>query len=652
MKQLSIDIETYSSNDLLKCGVYKYVEAEDFEILIFAYSVDNGPVRIVDMYDFDDEIPDEIIQALTEPSIIKTAFNAQFERVCLSRHLGKRLDPRQWRCTMVDGTRLGLPSNLAGIGQALNLDIQKDTAGKALINYFSKPCKATKANGGRTRNLPHHDPEKWEAFKRYCGIDVEVEVQVKQKLETILNIGSKNDQFEQALYAHDQDINDRGVRLDMALVHAAIDGWNTYTGRLKEEAKQLTGLANPNSPAQLKNWLSEQGIEMDSLTKAVVAEKLKEGVPKDVERTLLIRQELGKTSVKKFNAMDVAVCDDDRVRGLLQFYGAGRTGRWAGRLVQVQNLPQNKIKDIELARSICRSGDIEWLEFMYDRVPFVLSQLIRTAFIPEEGNVFAVSDFSAIEARVIAWLAGEKWRLDVFNTHGKIYEASASQMFGIPLEKIDKELRQKGKVSELALGYGGGPNALVTMGALDMGVAEEELQGLVDSWRCANPHVTRLWKDLDNAAKRAIGRGEVVTLQFGLTFFYLKGFLFIQLPSGRRLAYANARLEPHSTFNGKQIVYDGVDGTTKKWQKLHTYGGKLAENVVQAIARDCLAESMIRLAERGYEAQVMHVHDEIIFETEPNSIEKIEAIMGEPIEWAPGLPLSADGFETTFYKKD
>lgn len=652
MKQLSIDIETYSSNDLLKCGVYKYVEAEDFEILIFAYSVDNRPVRIVDMYDFDDEIPDEIIQALTDPSIIKTAFNAQFERVCLSKYLGQRLDPRQWRCTMVDGTRLGLPANLAGIGQALNLDIQKDTAGKALINYFSKPCKATKVNGGRTRNLPQHDTEKWEAFKRYCGIDVEVEVQVKQVLEPLLHIGSKNDQFEQALYAHDQDINDRGVRLDMTLVQAAIDGWNTYTGRLKEEAKELTGLANPNSPAQLKKWLSDQDIEMDSLTKAAVAEKLKEGVPRDVERTLLIRQELGKTSVKKFNAMDVAVCEDDRVRGLLQFYGAGRTGRWAGRLVQVQNLPQNKIKDIELARSICRSGDIEWLEFMYDRVPFVLSQLIRTAFIPKEGKIFAVSDFSAIEARVIAWLAGEQWRLEVFKTHGKIYEASASQMFGIPIDKVDKDLRQKGKVSELALGYNGGTNALVSMGALDMGVPEEELQGLVDSWRASNPRIVKMWKDFEMAAKKAIGKGEVVTLQFGITFFYLKGFLFIQLPNGRRLAYANARLEPHPKFSSQQIVYDGVDGTTKKWQKLHTYGGKIVENVVQAIARDCLAESMLRLAKNGYSAQVMHVHDEVIIETEPNSIKYIESIMGEPISWAPGLPLNADGFETPFYRKD
>lgn len=665
IKTINIDIETYSSNDLVKGGVYKYVEADDFTILIFAYSINGGSVEVLDLADeLDaDEIPPHIIYAILNPNVTKYAFNAQFERVCISEYLrrqgeklaGKYLDPKGWRCTMVDATRLGLPATLEKAGAALKLDVQKDKSGKDLIRYFSLPCKGTKANGGRTRNMPYHDVEKWDAFKRYCGIDVESEMAIQNSIKKYLHIGSENDLFEQELYWHDQRINDRGVELEMDLAYAAMDMWDEYTDRLKAETKHITGLSNPNSPTQLKAWLATEGIELPGLTKAHVGEALKSGVPTHVAKVLENRQELGKTSVKKYNAMEAAVCADNRVRGLLQINGAGRTGRWAGRLVQVQNLPQNKIDDIENARSIVLGKDLDWLEMMYDRVPFVLSQLIRTTFVPKHNTIFAVSDFSAIEARVIAWVAGEQWRLDVFKTHGKIYEASASQMFHVPISSIGKgsPLRQKGKVAELALGYGGGPNALISMGALAQGVEEDELPVLVKAWRKANPKVTKLWKDFEAAAKRAISRpGEVIALQFGIKFYKRDKFLFVVLPSGRHLAYYNARVEDHPTFGGTQIAYDGVDGTTKKWTTLYTYGGKLTENIIQAIARDCLAESMLALARKGYTEQVMHVHDEIVIETQENSIRDIEAIMAEPISWAPGLPLEADGFETAFYKKD
>ncbi|EHB65239.1 DNA polymerase [Paenibacillus lactis] len=647
MKLLQIDLETYSSVDIKKSGVYPYVEAPDFEILLFAYAWDDDPVTVIDFTDFE-ELPGDVLKALTDPGIIKTAFNANFERTALTKHLGVPMPPEQWRCSSVHALTMGLPGDLDGVAKVLKVDQQKDSAGKALIKYFSTPCKPTKANGGRTRNLPYHAPEKWQQYKEYNQQDVEAERAVRKAIEKY-----EISDFEHQLWALDQRINDNGIYLHPDLPSRAIECDNAFKERTIEEAKELTGLDNPNSPAQLKAWLEEEeGIQIDGLTKDTIPTLIKE-VKSDRARDMLkLRQQLAKTSVKKYEAMERARCQDGRVRGLLQFYGANRTGRWAGRLVQVQNLPQNKIPDLELARDLLLSGDYELLEMLFGAPPFVLSQLIRTAFIPSPGSRFIISDFSAIEARVIAWLAGEHWRLEVFKTHGKIYEASAAQMFNLSLEEITKELRQKGKIAELALGYGGGVGALESMGALKMGLTEDELPPLVKTWRAANPKITKLWWDVDRAAMTAVEERRAVKLQFGLTFYYEPGYLFIRLPSGRRLSYVNPRIVD-GKFDKPALVYDGVDQTKKTWGRIDTYGPKLVENIVQAISRDCLAVSMLRLDAAGFRIR-MHVHDEVIVDEskEFDSLEEITRIMGQPIDWAPGLPLRAEAFEADFYKKD
>jgi DNA polymerase len=653
MTTLSIDIETYSSVDIKKAGAYAYVDSPDFEVLLFAYAWDDEPVQLIDLLDFE-EVPEDVVSALTDPDIIKTAFNANFERTCLAKHINSPMPPEQWRCTAVHALTLGLPGQLKDVAKALKLEQQKDTSGKNLIRYFSIPCKPTKVNGGRTRNMPWHEPEKWEQYKAYCIQDVVTEREVRYKLEK-----HPIAEFEQKLWELDQRINDQGVNVDTQLVDHAITCDEQYKNKLTIEAAKLTGLDNPNSLPQLKGWLNDRGLEVDGLTKDTIPELIEQTPSDVVRRALELRQELSKTSVRKYEAMRRGRCKDSRVRGILQFYGANRTGRWAGRLVQVHNLPKNTMSDLEIARDLLRSGDYEMLEILFDRVLNVLSQLIRTAFIPSEGRRFIVSDFSAIEARVIAWLAGEKWRMDVFNTHGKIYEASASTMFKVPLERIVKgnpeydELRPKGKVAELALGYQGGPPALIKMGALDMGIPEEDLRPLVDAWRSANPAIKKFWYDVGNATIDAVGDKRIVKLQHGLTFIPDKDYLFIQLPSGRKLAYYKPILKPDPKYGRLQMSYEGVDQDTKKWGRLRTYGGKLVENIVQAVARDCLAESLIRLDAAGFNT-AMHVHDETVIDEpiEFDSLDEVVNIMGQPIEWAPGLPLKADAFETEFYMKD
>ncbi|PWV90232.1 DNA polymerase [Paenibacillus cellulosilyticus] len=645
MTVLRIDIETYSSVDLEKSGVYAYVDSPDFEVLLFGYAFGDDPVRVIDLTDFE-EIPEEVVSALSTPLILKQAFNAAFERTCLAKHFGMPMPPEQWRCTAVHALYLGLPGYLEGVAKVLNLEAQKDAAGKNLIKFFSVPCKPTKANGGRTRNHPHHAPEKWEDYKAYNVQDVVVERDVSKALSQYPVPDSEN-----ALWALDQRINDRGVRLDPDMVQHAITCDQQHKEKLLLEATELTGLNNPNSGAQIKAWLlEEEGIEVDSLTKDTVPVLLDQVGSDDAKRVLELRQELSKTSVKKYQAMQRAICSDERVRGLLQFYGANRTGRWAGRLVQVQNLPKNYLNDIDLARDVLRSGNYELLEMLFESVPDVLSQLIRTTFIPSPGRRFIVADFSAIEARVIAWLAGEKWRLDVFSSHGKIYEASAAQMFGIPIEMVSKADRQRGKVAELALGYQGGPNALINMGALEKGLQEEELQPLVDAWRAANPAIKKFWYDVGDAAITAMEEKRTVKLQHGIAFIYSPNTLFCQLPSGRRLAYFRPKLE-NGNYGKKQLSYEGVDDK-KNWSRLRTYGGKLVENIVQAVARDCLAVSLLRLDAHGFQT-IMHVHDEVIIDEREDfsSLDEVCEIMGRSIDWAPGLPLRADGFESTFYKK-
>lgn len=647
MKTLAIDIETYSSVDLIKSGVYAYTEALDFEILLFAYAFDDEPIQIIDLAQ-GEKLPPELLAALTSSKVIKTAYNANFERTCIAKHFDLLMLPDQWRCTAVHATTLGLPGNLDGVAKSMKLEAQKDKAGKALIRYFSIPCKPTKANGGRTRNLPEHDPEKWEKFKAYCIQDVEVERAIRKRL-----IKYEVPQSEQSLWALDQEINDRGVRVDTELVKHAIACDTSYQNKLIAEAKELTGLENPNSVSQLKAWLEEKGLKVTSLNKDAISKMIDKSEDETVKRVLKLRQELSKTSVKKYQAIERALCQDNRVRGLLQFYGAGRTGRWAGRLVQVQNLPQNKLSDLDTARNLLKAGQYEMIELLFDQVPFVLSQLIRTAFIPSEGCRFIVSDFSAIEARVIAWLSGEKWRLEVFNTHGKIYEASAAQMFNVPVESITKgnPLRQKGKIAELALGYQGGKGALIQMGALDMGLKEEELPELVDAWRESNANIVKFWYDVEKAAISAVRDRKEQRLQHGLLFFYESGILFIQLPSGRRLAYARPKLIRDERFGKDALTYEGSENG--KWTRLNTYGGKLTENIVQAVARDCLAVALKRLDAAGYRT-VMHIHDEAVLDTEEGtgSLEHVEKVMGEPISWAKGLPLTADGFVAHYYKKD
>lgn len=656
MRTLAIDVETYCELDIKNVGAYRYCEHPSFEIMLFAYAYDDEPVQIIDFMN-GETLPFEIIEDLENPDVLKTAFNANFERNAIvgdsywTNGLSD-MKPEQWDCTMIQSLRMGLPGSLDMVGKALKFeeDKQKMKEGKALIQYFCKPCKATKSNGGRTRNLPEHDPEKWELFKEYCKQDVEVEREIRKKLSKY-----KTTEKEKRLWDLDQEINDRGINLDLILAQKAIECDEQFKDRLTKEAIELTGLNNPNSPTQLKKWLSEKvGYEVNSLTKDSIPKLLESANDENVKRVLELRQLMSKTSIKKYQAMESARCEDGRIRGLLQFYGANRTGRWAGRLVQVQNLPQNHLPDLDYARSFVRDGKFEELEFLFDSVPDTLSQLIRTAFIPSEGNRFIVADFSAIEARVIAWYAGEKWRLDVFKTHGKIYEASASQMFHIPIEEIKKgsDLRQKGKIAELALGYGGSVGAIKSMDKTES-IPEDELPGLVKSWRNANPNITKFWWDVDKAAKKAINERTTVTMQYGLKFIYDPGVLFIQLPSGRRLSYIRPKIEEHQTFEGYKITYEGMEQTSKQWKRQDTYGPKLVENIVQATARDCLAEALFNVNKAGYKT-VMHVHDEIVMDVPIGfgSVEEVNNIFGQEISWAPGLPLKADGYECNYYMKD
>lgn len=648
MRILSIDIETFSSVDLTKCGVYKYTESEDFEILLFAYALADEDIKIIDLAQ-GEKLPKEVIEAIYSTNVIKSAFNAQFERVCLSRYFSMELPIEQWRCSMVHSLTLGLPGSLENVAKCLNLKTQKMDEGKNLIRYFSIPCKPNKSNGGRTRNLPSHNKEKWELFKEYCKRDVEVEREIRRKIENF-----NMTDIELRLWHLDQKINDCGVNVDRELVKNAIKCDEEYQRELMKEALNLTKLENPNSPTQLKNWLESRGLEVSSLSKANVEELLDKTKDSTVRRVLELRQEMSKTSVKKYDAMERAMCKDFKIRGLLQFYGA-LTGRWAGRLVQVHNLPRNNMEDLDLARQLLLNGDYETLEILFDSISDVLSQLIRTAFIPSFNSRFIIADFSAIEARVIAWLAGEKWRMDVFNSHGKIYEASASQMFKVPLEKIHKgsPLRQKGKIAELALGYGGSKGALISMGALNMGLTEDELPELVAAWRKSNPNIVKLWWDIENAAISAVKEMETVNMQYGLKFSYRSGILFITLPSGRSLAYIRPRIEIDERFGKDKLTYEGIEPNTRKWGRVDTYGGKLTENIIQAIARDCLAESMLRFDDRGYKI-AFHVHDEVVLDVPNNfgSLEEVEDIMGMDISWAPGLPLRAEAFESNYYKKD
>lgn len=644
MRTLSIDIETYSSVDLAKSGVYRYSEAPDFEILLFGYSVDAGPVQVVDLA-CGEEIPQEIQNAILDSQVTKWAFNAQFERICLSRHFGVRLEPDSWRCTMVWSAYLGLPLSLEGAAIVTGADKKKLTDGKELIRYFSVPCKPTQSNGGRTRNLPEHAKDKWDRFKAYNARDVEAELSIQSKLQKF-----PMPEQEWQNYILDQQVNDRGIQLDLELVRQAIRCDEQTREELTSRLQELTELENPNSVAQMKAWLSENGLETDSLDKASVKALLKRA-PEHLSEVLELRQLLAKSSVKKYTAMENALCADGRARGLLQFYGANRTGRFAGRLIQVQNLPQNHLPDLEQARQLVREGQFDALEVLYDSVPGVLSELIRTAFIPKEGHKFIVADFSAIEARVIAWLAGETWRNEVFATHGKIYEASASQMFRVPLEQVTKgsPLRQKGKIAELALGYGGSVGALKAMGALDMGLTEEELKPLVYAWRNANPNIVRLWWDVDGAVKETV-KERSRTETHRIRFEYRSGMLLIWLPSGRQLTYVKPRMGLNS-FGSESVTYEGI-GATKKWERIESYGPKFVENIVQAISRDLLCHAMRKLDEAGYNI-VMHVHDEAVLEVPLDvSVQDICVLMSQTPSWAQGLLLRADGYECSFYKKD
>lgn len=659
MRHLNIDLETYSSIDIRKAGLYKYVQSPDFEVLLFAYSIDGAPTVVIDLVQ-GEKIPADVYQALTDQNVIKHAYNAAFEWYSLSKYLNT--DPRswidQWRCTMFHGLYCGYTAGLDATGKALGLpqDKRKMSAGKALIKLFCTPTKPTKRNGNRTRTYPRHEPEKWELFKDYNRQDVEVEKEIERRLSSF----PVPDQ-EQKLWELDQLINARGVTVDQQLIDGALYINGVITNELTEEAFQITGLQNPNSAQQLAGWLKEKGIEVENLQKETVANLIKE-TEDDVKRALEIRQELSKTSIKKYQAMEAACCDDGHVRGLLQFYGANRTGRWAGRLVQVQNLPRNYLETLGHARELVRNKNIAALKLIYGNIPDTLSQLIRTAFIPSEGHKIVVSDFSAIEARVIAWLAGEEWRLRVFQTHGKIYEASASQMFGVPIDRIKKGnpeyvLRQKGKVAELALGYQGAAGALIQMGALNMGLAEEELPDIVRRWRSSNKRIVDLWYSIENAALSVLKTGYPVGVK-GLLFARESDiqngldFLTVTLPSKRKLFYVKPFLTAND-FGRESINYFGLNQTTKKWEQVPTYGGKLVENIVQAIARDCLAVTLERLAAVNY-ATVFHIHDEVVLDVpkEYADLERVIDLMRQPINWAPGLPLNADGFVADYYQKD
>ena len=657
---LSIDVETFSDVDLKKCGVYKYAESPDFEILLFGVSVDGGDVTVYDLAS-GDTVPEEIIRALSDDSVIKWAYNASFERVCLSVWLRRNypqyfssysieedtvrnyLDPSSWRCSLVWGAYMGLPLSLEGIGKVLKLENQKMAEGKALIRYFCVPCKPTKANGGRMRNLPEHDPVKWSTFIAYNKRDVETEMAIQQKLSKF-----PVPDFLWEEYHLDQEINDRGIQLDMVLVEQAIAIDERSREELSAKMRQLTALENPNSVQQMKEWLTKHGLEVDSLDKKAVKELLKTAPP-ELAEVLELRRQLAKSSVKKYQAMQNAVCADGRARGMFQFYGANRSGRWAGRLIQLQNLPQNHMAHLEDARSLVRSGDYALLSALYDSVPEVLSELIRTAFVPRDGYKFIVSDFSAIEARVLSFLAGESWRLKVFAENGDIYCASASAMFHVPVEKHGQNahLRQKGKIAELALGYGGSVGALKSMGALEMGLAEEELQPLVDAWRTSNPNIVQLWWDVDNAVKTTV-RQRLDTETHGIRFRYRSGMLFIALPSGRQLCYVKPKMGTNK-FGGDSVTYEGV-GSTKKWERIESYGPKFVENIVQAISRDILMYAIRTLSHCFI---VGHVHDELIIECSMSvSLDAVCEQMGRTPPWIEGLNLRADGYETMFYKKD
>lgn len=646
MKELHIDIECFSSAELPKSGVYRYVESPDFEILLFGFSADGEPVQVVDLVN-GEKIPTEVLKALTDDSVLKFAHNSAFERICLSRFLGmptgEYLAPDSWRCTMVWAAVMGLPLSLEGVGSVLGLEKQKLTEGKALIKYFCQPCALTKSNGGRTRNLSTHAPDKWADFKRYNARDVEVELAIQAKLSKFPVSDAVWDEYHQ-----DQEINDRGVALDLTLVEEAIKMDGRSRTELTEAMKKLTELENPNSVQQMKVWLAENGLETDTLGKKAVAELLKTA-PQPLGDALSQRQQLAKSSVKKYRAMQNCVCADGRARGMFMFYGANRTGRWAGRLIQMQNLPQNHLPDLEQARGLTRIGDYEALKMLYEDVPDTLSQLIRTAFVPKPGCWFIVADFSAIEARVIAWLAGETWRQEVFASGGDIYCASASQMFKVPVEKhgVNNHLRQKGKIAELALGYGGSVGALKAMGALEMGLTEEELRPLVDTWRRSNPNILKLWWDVDRAAMDAV-RNKHTNSTHGIVFSCQSGMLFITLPSGRKLTYVKPRIGENK-FGGQCITYEGV-GATKKWERIESYGPKFVENIVQAIARDLLCCAMQTL---HYFPIVMHIHDEVVIEADADlSLQDVCEQMGKTPPWAEGLLLYADGFVCEFYQKN
>lgn len=644
MDTLAIDIETYSDVLLPDCGVHRYAASEQFEILLFAYSLNDEPTQIIDLAS-GEKIPDKIMEYLTDDSVIKTAYNAAFERNCINRFFGLSLRPEGWRCTLVQASMLSLPLSLEGVGEALNLDKKKMSEGKDLIRYFCMPCKPTKANGGRTRNLPSDAPEKWELFKIYCIRDVDVEKQIRNKLAKF-PIPDR----EQKLYCMDQRINDRGIMVDQELIGHAVACDLLYKETVTKKAYEISGLENPNSVSQLKDWLNEKGIEVDSLAKAAV-EELVENTQGDVAEMMKLRLAMSKTSVKKYEAMERSVCPDGRVHGLLQFYGANRTGRWAGRLVQIHNLPQNHMEDLELARSLVKEGRYDLVELLYDSIPDVLSELIRTAFVAKPGCRFIVSDFSAIEARVMGYLAGEGWVMEEFRGAGKIYEQTASKMFHIPIEEITKgsPYRARGKVASLACQYGGAEGALISMGALNF-VEEEELKGLVQSWRTANPHIVNYWYEIDGAVKAAVKERKMTKVGM-VTVYYQSGMLKIALPSGRVLSYVRPRMTVNR-FGSESVSYEGV-GTNRKWTRIESYGAKFCENIVQATARDVLAEAMLSLEKKGFDI-VCHIHDEVVLEVPEgkSSVEEINEIMAVCPDWCEGLPLKAAGFESPFYKKD
>lgn len=651
-KTLAIDTETFSAADLKEVGVHRYVEDPTFEMLLIGYSVDGGPVEVYDCFTGDIEKERYIRNILTDPGVIKYAYNAAFERQTLAKWADEPMPPEQWKCTMVHALMCGLPESLAAVGMALGLpeDKLKDKQGKALIDYFCKPCKPTKANGGRVRNLPAHDPEKWKLFIEYNRQDVVTETEIRHRLDQIGRVPER----EQKLWQLDQQINDHGIRIDVPMVEKIVDFDEIRAGELMEEARQITGLSNPNSLTQLKGWLNKQGVDVDSLNKDSLEELLKEELPRDVRRVLQIRKASGKTSTAKYAKMAAMVCGDGRVRGTLQFYGANRSGRWSGKGLQTHNLAKNYLPDLDLARELTAAGDFDTLQTLYGEPSFVFSELVRTAFIPSDGNKFVVSDFSAIEARVVAWVAGEQWVLDAFRQGKDIYCETASMMYHVPVVKHGENghLRQRGKVATLACGYQGGVSAMRAMDTTGT-IPEEELQSVVDQWRQANPKIVQLWKKVELAAKSVIEDHRMHTIQRNISFGYRNGNLYINLPSGRSLCYFGARLKDGQY--GDQIVYKGVNQTTKKWEDTETYGGKLVENIVQGIARDCLAEAMLRVAGMGYQI-VMHVHDEMIVDmpakTAADNLRIVNELMGTPIDWAPGLPLKGDGYVCDYYRKD